>query len=117
MARPRPARLKLVGTVGAGVYTLPDTEELPNGVPFIYYVVAEFVAGSPTAVSDPSDPETITAVNDAPTPILDVVTTPQDTPVNIIVVGNDTDRDTAFNSYVARGLDQQRPRGNGCVTG
>jgi hypothetical protein len=88
----------LVGTVGAGVYSLVDPQELPNAIPFTYYVVAEFVPGSVTPVSDPSDPETITAVNDPPTPILDVVTTNQDTPVSIVVVGNDTDRDTALNS-------------------
>jgi hypothetical protein len=71
-----------------------DNEELPDGVSFTYFVVATFTDGT---VSDPSNFATIEAVNDPPEAIDDLAETNQDTPVDVVVVANDTDPDTALN--------------------
>ncbi len=63
----------------------------PGGFGFTYQVTD----GSLTSTNSATVTITITAVNDAPVAVDDAVTTAEDTPVDVPVVGNDTDIDTA----------------------
>ena len=75
----------------------PDTTELPDGVPFIYFAKATFDEVPP--ISRNSNFAKITATNDAPVAHDDGgYTTPQNTVLNVSaaagVLGNDTDDDS-----------------------
>jgi hypothetical protein len=80
-----------------------DTEELPDGVTFTYYAIAEFDDGTPQ-FSGKSNSSSIVAKNDAPAANADsgaAYTTRKGTPLNVTapgVLANDTDGDspTAF---------------------
>ncbi len=63
----------------------------PGGFGFTYQVTD----GSLTSTNTATVTITVTAVNDAPVAVDDAVTTAEDTPVDIAVVNNDTDVDTA----------------------
>ena len=85
----------LVGTTASTNYV--DSEELPNGVAFTYFVTAEFDEGTPRPTSGASNFATITAVNDAPIAVADSYGTSQGSPLTIDaagVLGNDTDTDS-----------------------
>ncbi len=63
----------------------------PGGFGFTYRVTD----GSLTSTNSATVTITVTAVNDAPVAVDDAVTTAEDTPLDIAVVSNDTDIDTA----------------------
>ena len=78
-----PAQVKtLVGSVpaqsGQATYSLVDSEELPNGITFTYFAIAEFndaTATTADTVSGPSNNAMVTAVNDPPVATPQTVTT------------------------------------------
>jgi len=72
-----------------------DSEELPNGVQFTYFIKARFDDGG---ISGASNFATITARNDAPVAVNESYSTNQDSPLVIDapgVLANDTDVDSA----------------------
>jgi hypothetical protein len=86
---------------GVVVYSLVDTEELPHGVMFNYFVTATFDDGT---VSGPSNFATITAVNDAPMANADSYTVNQGGSLAVAARGvllNDTDDDSSLPSLTA----------------
>jgi hypothetical protein len=80
----------LVATVPA--LTWVDPEELPDRVQFTYLVNAQFINGTS---SGPSNYATLTAENSPPVANDDSASTAEDTPVDIPVLANDTDVDSA----------------------
>lgn len=86
----------LVGTTSATTFI--DTEELPNGVEFTYWLTATFADGSSSANSDAV---VIMAVNDPPVAEDDGYVTPQGTALSVSadgVLANDTDVDSPASS-------------------
>jgi uncharacterized protein YjbI with pentapeptide repeats len=84
-------------TAPGQICTTRDDEELPNGQQFAYVVKAAFTDGTKSGASQSS--ETITAVNDAPVALAEVLFTYEDTPVTYAgnLLSNDTDDDTTIN--------------------
>jgi WD40 repeat protein len=85
------SELVRVGETEGTITTLIDPEELPNGVPFIYFVKATFTEDT---VSGPSNFVTIMALDDPPVGNADAFTTTEDAAVAGNVLRNDTDIDT-----------------------
>lgn len=81
-------------TADAATKTLVDGEELPDGQRFIYWVRGS-VGGDLGSLSNFA---IVPGRNDAPAAVSDVAVTNEDQSVDIVVVGNDTDVDTALNS-------------------
>jgi len=75
-----------------------DTEELPDGVQFTYTTTAQFDDVNPPQPSPPSNPATITAIDDRPNAAADNYTTKKNTTRTIAraagVLANDTDDDS-----------------------
>lgn len=85
----------VTGTVvsAGGQFSMIDPTELPQGVSFTYFVMANFSGGTK---SSPSNFSTITAVNDAPTGTADTFTFLFNSTANTgSVLGNDADADSA----------------------
>ena len=81
--------------------TFIDTEELPNGQPFTYYLKADFADGTHSGSSTFA---TVTARDDAPVANNDSYSVNQDTVLNVAasgVLGNDTDIDSPATSLHA----------------
>src|SRR5262249_55471134 len=88
-----------VGTANGN--TIVDTEELPNGVQFTYYVKADF-DDNPAGPSGASNYVTITAINDAPVAVADSYTAREDTLLTgNNVLDNDTDDDSVHSGLRA----------------
>ncbi len=94
--------------VGADVpgtqLTTIDTEELPDGQKFTYFVKAIFDDDTSNNVSGPSNYATVTAINDAPVALPDTYSLMEGTPKLTVttpgVLANDTDDDTANRSLL-----------------
>ena len=87
--------------VPGGQLSVVDQTELPNGVPFTYFVIVHFTDG---ANSVPSNFSTVTAVNDASVAVADsgtAFTVVTATTLNGAVFVNDTDTDTTQSSWTA----------------
>jgi hypothetical protein len=81
--------------------TLTDTQELPHGVQFTYYIVAQFVDATR---SGPSNFAIVTAVNDAPVANNDSYSTSPAAPLAVAARGvliNDTDTDSDVTTLTA----------------
>jgi hypothetical protein len=77
--------------------TYIDMEQLPNGIQFSYRVIAEFDDVTPHTFSAPSQPATITAINEAPMAVADAYQVNKNATLNVAapgVLGNDTDVDS-----------------------
>jgi len=87
--------------------SLIDLEELPNGVQFKYFAIAEFDDETPHQFSGESNHSPITAVNNAPAAVADsgaAYTVAKNNPLNVAAPGplsNDTDGDSPT-AYRAR---------------
>jgi hypothetical protein len=96
------AKVQVGGSpVPGSTTTLIDTQELPDGVQFTYFVVARFDDGT---LSGASNFATITAANDAPVANNDSYNTGQGTPFAVaarVVLINDTDVDSDVTSLTA----------------
>ena len=79
-------------TEGGTATTFVDQEELPDAQQFEYVVRAQFDDG---VISRSSNVALITAVNAAPVAVADAAATNEDIAVDIAVLSNDTDADTA----------------------
>jgi VCBS repeat-containing protein len=60
-----------------------------NGTDTVTYTISDGRGGSSTATVTIN----VTAVNDGPVALPDVATTPEDTPITVAVLGNDSDPD------------------------
>ncbi|KAI9549368.1 hypothetical protein GHT06_003734 [Daphnia sinensis] len=85
-----PATIPTIGTIvvnGDGSFTFTPEANYNGTVPVITYMVSDGNGGTDTG----DLVITVTAVNDAPVAVDDVVTTPEDSPVSGNVLTNDTD--------------------------
>src|SRR5262249_26115149 len=85
------ASLTLLASVSGSTFSAIDTEELPNGVKYTYFVRAKFANGN---LSNASNFSTITAVNDAPIANVDSYSIRTGNTLSIAargVLANDTD--------------------------
>ena len=98
---PQSTKVLLTSTLAGSATSYIDTEELPHGVRYTYFIVPHFTDG---AIGGPSNYSTITAENDAPIAVADSYNVKMNTLLTIQprgVLSNDTDTDSPLPSLTA----------------
>jgi hypothetical protein len=98
---PVSTKVLLTSTLAGAATSYVDTEELPHGVKYTYFIVPHFTDG---AIGGPSNFSTITAENDAPIAVAESYNVKMNTLLTIPtrgVLSNDTDTDSPLPSLTA----------------